>query len=61
MQRRAICSEAMTARNDGVYRVLLTVVSDVQPEYILINLIGPPREDQLEQGKMYRITIEEED
>jgi hypothetical protein len=60
MQRVAICSEAIPAKNGGVYRVLLTVLSNKQPEYMLINLINPPRRDHLEQGKTYRITIEEE-
>jgi hypothetical protein len=60
MQRLAICSEEMRAKNGGVYRVLLTVLSNRKPEYMLLNLMDVSPEERLEQGKTYRITIEEE-
>jgi hypothetical protein len=60
MQRLAICSEALRTRDSGVYRVLLTVLSSREPEYVLINLMNVPAEELLERGKIYRITIEEE-
>jgi len=61
MQRLAICSEAMRTKDSGVYRVLLTVLSSRTPEYMLINLMNVRPEELLEQGKTYRITIEEGD
>jgi hypothetical protein len=60
MQRIATCSEEMMAKNGGVYRVLLTILSDRKPEYALLNLMDVSPEERLEQGKTYRITIEEE-
>jgi hypothetical protein len=61
MQRLAICSEEMRAKNGGVYRVLLTILSNYEPEYMLLNLRNVSPEERLEQGKTYRITIEEGD
>ena len=61
MQRLAICSEAMRTKDSGVYRVLLTVLSSRKPEYVLINLMDVPPKELLEEGKTYRITIEEGD
>jgi hypothetical protein len=60
VQRIAICSEAMRTRDSGVYRVLLTVMSQRDPEYVLINLMNVRSDELLKQGKTYRITIEEE-
>ena len=60
MKRLAICSEEMRAKNGGVYRVLLTIKSERKPEYMLLNLMDVPVSELLEQGKTYRITIEEE-
>jgi len=51
----------MRTKDSGVYRVLLTVLSSRTPEYMLINLMNVRPEELLEQGKTYRITIEEGD
>ena len=50
MQRIAICSEAMRAKDSGVYRVLLTVLSSRHPQYVLLNLIDVPSEELFEEG-----------
>jgi hypothetical protein len=58
MQLRAICSEALRNKGSRVYRALLTLLTNEHPQYFVANLIDPPYE--LKQGKIYRITIEEE-
>jgi hypothetical protein len=59
MQFRAVCSEAISpAKGSRIYRVLLTLLTNEHPQYALFNLIEPPHE--LEQGAIYRITIEKE-
>jgi len=50
------CSEATT--NNGIVKVLITIHGDKQPEYVLLNLIK--ERGELEAGKIYRITIEED-
>ena len=59
MQFRAICSEVLPAtKGSRIYRALLTLLTSEHPQYMLVNLIDSPHE--LEQGRTYRITIEEE-
>jgi hypothetical protein len=50
------CSEAVVSH--GVAKVLITVYSKRHPEYVLLNLSD--QRGELEAGKVYRITIEEE-
>jgi sulfur transfer protein SufE len=50
------CSEATF--NNGIVKVLITIYSERQPEYVLLNVTK--ERGELEQGKTYRITIEEE-
>jgi hypothetical protein len=57
MQRIAICSEAMRTKDSGVYRVLLTVLTSRDPQYVLLNLIDVPSEELFEQGDMIEITL----
>ena len=45
--------------NNGIVKVLITVQSGKQPEYVLLNLVKDRGE--LKAGKKYRITIEEEE
>lgn len=44
--------------NNGIVKVLITVRSEKQPEYVLLNLVK--ERGELQAGKTYRITIEEE-
>ena len=57
MQRIAICSEAMRAKDSGVYRVLLTVLSSRHPQYVLLNLIDVPPEELFEEGDVIEVTL----
>ena len=59
MQLTATCS-ATVGHSNGIVKVLLTVTSrpGSQDEHLLCNLLKS--RDDLERGKTYRITIEEE-
>jgi hypothetical protein len=59
MQFRAECSAAIGDGN-GIVKVLLTVASqpNSQDEHVLCNLLKS--RGLFEQGKIYRVTIEEE-
>jgi hypothetical protein len=50
------CSTAVF--NNGIVKVLITIYSERQPEYVLLNVTK--ERGVLEQGKTYRITIEED-
>ena len=50
------CSEA--TMNNGIIKVLISIYSNKQPEYVLLNVMK--ERGELEAGKTYRITIEEE-
>ena len=44
--------------NNGIVKVLISISSDKQPEYVLLNVTK--ERGELKAGKRYRITIEEE-
>jgi len=44
--------------NNGIVKTLITIYSEKQPEYVLLNVTK--ERGELEPGKTYRITIEEE-
>jgi hypothetical protein len=60
MQFRAICSEELRKKGSRIYRVLLTLLTNEHPQYVLLNLIDTPSGEELEAGSTYRITIEKE-
>jgi hypothetical protein len=60
MQFRAICSEELRNKGSRVYRVLLTLLTNEHPQYMLLNLIDPPAGEELEAGETYCITIQKE-
>ena len=51
------CSQS--TMNNGVVKVLITINSGKQPEYVLLNLLK--ERGDLKAGKRYRITIDEEE
>ena len=57
MQLEGECAES--TKNNGIVKVLLTIVGGKQPEYVLLNL-GKER-GELKAGHSYRITIEEKE
>jgi hypothetical protein len=47
----------MRAKDSGVYRVLLTVLSSRHPQYVLLNLIDVPSEELFEEGDVIEVTL----
>ena len=45
--------------NNGIVKTLITIYSEKQPEYVLLNLTK--ERGELKAGKRYRITINEEE
>jgi hypothetical protein len=57
MQLVGECSQS--TMNNGVVKTLITIYSNKQPEYVLLNLVK--ERGELKAGKKYRITIKEEE